>query len=690
MALSDAAVDRLERLLREKVSQKTAAKSSDEVTLMRAFKFYDEDSTYMCDVNIFKQTMEKLGAALSYNEIEALFRKYNAHPSASLDYRVFIQGLLKKQTLQTLGSPTAANDFTRPVAASPTNRGYVPMVPVQPIASPTSQFNPRASFSPTASAVPVTPADVRVLEQKFRDALLKRGVTGIFSLGRMFRIMTNGGSRSLNKTDFKIACKEFNTDLSDREAEVLFGEFDRSRDGQMDYNEFLRGFRGPLNPARLVFVRAAFARLDVQKRGFIDVSDMRFLYDTRRHPEVRSGKKTGEQVLAEFLETFTMNRQIQNIDHESKVTFDEFAEYYANVSASIDDDSYFELMMTRAWKLDQADMQDHTAAAAKLEVGYAGNPSGSVATYAAVARAAGRVPPQPQVSPVRASRHGSLPRSSFLGAANSPFANELTEATAPGRPGKRALAHPRSSIPFGSATDNDGVEEPTSPQAVSNLDLQGILQRLRFSLEAKGLNTMTLLRHFKMNDQLKTQDISLNELSRALQCYDLKISQKEIDAIFLAMDHSRKKLIDYNELVAALRGGMCPARKAVVERAFRRMDRESKGYLTIAEIKDYYNTRRHPEVTAGRFSEATVLNEILAAFENCPNGEVSQQAFCDFYDVVSSHTESDEYFALLIDNVWRIPSRIQQLAAGGRLEEKIPQGTSLRYIHAPKDTLRPF
>jgi len=34
------------------------------------------------------------------------------------------------------------------------------------------------------------------------------------------------------------------------------------------------------------------------------------------------------------------------------VTFIEFIEYYNNISASIDDDKYFELMMRNAWNFD--------------------------------------------------------------------------------------------------------------------------------------------------------------------------------------------------------------------------------------------------------------------------------------------------------------------------------------------------
>ena len=54
------------------------------------------------------------------------------------------------------------------------------------------------------------------------------------------------------------------------------------------------------------------------------------------------GRKTEEQVLGEFLETFEAHHNIMvNGQRDFRVTFDEFIEYYTNVSASIDDDMYF-------------------------------------------------------------------------------------------------------------------------------------------------------------------------------------------------------------------------------------------------------------------------------------------------------------------------------------------------------------
>jgi hypothetical protein len=57
--------------------------------------------------------------------------------------------------------------------------------------------------------------------------------------------------------------------------------------------------------------------------------------------------------LQEFLETFeTAHNMRNNNAPDHIVTREEFEEYYNNVSASVDTDDYFAVMMTNAWNLD--------------------------------------------------------------------------------------------------------------------------------------------------------------------------------------------------------------------------------------------------------------------------------------------------------------------------------------------------
>ena len=72
---------------------------------------------------------------------------------------------------------------------------------------------------------------------------------------------------------------------------------------------------------------------------------------------MRAGKKTEEEVLMEFLETFEAHRSMNSSKDkfskqgDGQITLNEFFDYYSNVSASIDNDEYFQLMLTNAWNL---------------------------------------------------------------------------------------------------------------------------------------------------------------------------------------------------------------------------------------------------------------------------------------------------------------------------------------------------
>ena len=65
-----------------------------------------------------------------------------------------------------------------------------------------------------------------------------------------------------------------------------------------------------------------------------------------------------EEVLQEFLETFETHRAMNTANDkyskqgDGQITLNEFYDYYSNVSASVDNDEYFQLMITNAWNLD--------------------------------------------------------------------------------------------------------------------------------------------------------------------------------------------------------------------------------------------------------------------------------------------------------------------------------------------------
>ena len=155
--------------------------------------------------------------------------------------------------------------------------------------------------------------------------------------------MDDNNSRSLDKYEFTKAMTDYMLGFTEGEIQKLFAYFDFDRSGAIEFDEFVRAIRGPMSPQRQKIVMACFRKLDRDNSGWIDISDIRGIYVANKHPDVLSGKKTEDQILQEFLETFEIAHSIRNNEAPNYVvTKEEFVEYYNNISASIDDDAYFE------------------------------------------------------------------------------------------------------------------------------------------------------------------------------------------------------------------------------------------------------------------------------------------------------------------------------------------------------------
>ena len=162
--------------------------------------------------------------------------------------------------------------------------------------------------------------------------------------------------------EFKKGIRDFQIDIPEQDIDNLFKAFDLNGNGEIDFDEFIRVVVGPLNQFRTQIVVKAYKIIDYNGDGQLDINDIKGKYNATKHPDVKSGKKTEDEVLKEFLETFEMHH---NVMHGTKsdgiVTLDEFIEYYTNISANIDNDAYFDLMMTNAWNIDGKNNTDNMA-----------------------------------------------------------------------------------------------------------------------------------------------------------------------------------------------------------------------------------------------------------------------------------------------------------------------------------------
>lgn len=178
-----------------------------------------------------------------------------------------------------------------------------------------------------------------------KETLKRRGSMAIRGIGRVFRILDNNRNRQLEANELMWGLKDFDIHLNEAQVATLINHFDRDNSGTINFDEFLRALRGDLSQSRLSYIRRAYDKLDINKDGQVTLDDIARIYDVSQHPDVKDGKKTPEQAYREFMSMW--DTQVA----DGIVTFDEFCDYFRDVSASIDTDDYFAFMMTQAWKL---------------------------------------------------------------------------------------------------------------------------------------------------------------------------------------------------------------------------------------------------------------------------------------------------------------------------------------------------
>lgn len=191
--------------------------------------------------------------------------------------------------------------------------------------------------------------------KKFQTACLKRGTAGIKSFGRVFRQYDDDGNKKLNQAEFRKGVREYGLNASDgitdHDIDQLFTYFDRDNSGCINFDELLQGIRPPMNEARRRLIARAFDKLDATGDGVVTVADLIHPengYDVTQHPKYKSGELSQKEIMLKFLENFEAPTSKDGL-----VTREEFLNYYAGVSASIEKDVYFDLMMRQSWRLDK-------------------------------------------------------------------------------------------------------------------------------------------------------------------------------------------------------------------------------------------------------------------------------------------------------------------------------------------------
>ncbi|PVD39232.1 hypothetical protein C0Q70_01860 [Pomacea canaliculata] len=174
------------------------------------------------------------------------------------------------------------------------------------------------------------------LLDKLRKKCLKKSCGSIKQLGCAFRRMDVDFSKKICFEELREGVRMYGIDMSEEELHVLFNTFDKDRDKLIDFHEFLMPCDPPMCNAgsgSSMKPSTSWTRTAMGKNA-------------QKHPKYLSGQWTEEQVMNFFLESLDTPGTPDGV-----ITREEFQNYYAGVSSTIDDDCYFDLLMRACYDL---------------------------------------------------------------------------------------------------------------------------------------------------------------------------------------------------------------------------------------------------------------------------------------------------------------------------------------------------
>ena len=509
-------------------------------------------------------------------------------------------------------------------------------------------LNEIMSSQSTSSSDIVAPAGL----EKLRQELISRGSSGIIGIQRKFRIIDDDNSKSLNLVEFKKALKESNVNLSDSEVSQLFNYFDTNKNGLIEFDEFIVAVRGPMNSRRKQLVLMAFDVIDKDCNGVLEPADLVSCYDTSKHPEVLAGRKTPDQVLREFLDTFDVGGEI-----DGKVTRQEFINYYTNLGASIDNEDYFELMIRNAWHISGGEGAAANSANRRVLVTGADG-SQSVTEI------------KNDLGLKANDKAGMIARLKAQGvdASNISLYDGGDDNNNPGVEGLRTLRRqpikPRDNtsgvLPGGTetvfSTSRATKNQPFTLEKAS-AGVLALVKKLKEQLKANGGHGfIALQRKFRILDDDGSKNLDVSEFKKGMKELKLTLTDPELRTLFEYFDSNKNGSIDFEEFVQGVRDPLTSRRLALVELAFKVLDTNGDGVIDVSEVASKYDASKHPDVLAGRKTPDQVYREFLDTFDvgGEIDGKVTRQEFINYYTNLGASIDNEDYFELMIRNAWHI------------------------------------
>ena len=190
-----------------------------------------------------------------------------------------------------------------------------------------------------------------------RELLAKRGQKSIFIIQRMFSIYDRGQRGEIPFDKLCDIFEIYNINITREDIFDFFNILDKEHKGIIKYNDLIQILINNVQQNREILIQKLFESLHKGK-GFVLINDLKQNFNPMNHPDVINQIRNKDEIFLDFIDSLEIFREYNsNLNNENVkngyLSFEDFLNFFKEISMSISDDKYFEFFINNCWILEK-------------------------------------------------------------------------------------------------------------------------------------------------------------------------------------------------------------------------------------------------------------------------------------------------------------------------------------------------
>ena len=750
--------------LHKKLSLKARTTTSEMNLLFNAFKFYDIDDNGTIRRENWTRVFNRIGLSVfSESELNELFNIFDTNGTGIINYRNFIQNIFDwtpSNQINNNYNNTNNNINTNTIDSNLQSYNIKPNSPMKPELQ--SNIPNQIPINENERFKPITPLNSNnnnsnnnnVKEENNQRSQIdtqtsnkynenininnNAGMNQYFqNLLELFQneININNGlmyyilvsklnekedkiSKTINYQNFLSSIKESKINLSENEIKDFFILLDISEQNKVITEEFLRLLRGFLSERRKMIIIEKFAKIDINRKGYIEVNLIKSIFNPHLHPEVLMNRKKENEIFGEFIFMLDTFLSFKGKLNDNQINFEDFIEFYSPISASIKNEDYFIDMMNNVWSTpinyhNRNNNIQNQFFEQNININQRINTpiQNFKNTQIQINRPQSfnpviRSPPKYNIISGRFDYRNQFNQNQFnnnnLNQIKTQFENnnniinnreysqsitkkdyglnnQLTTITTT----TSSINNINNNNNYSTINNNDSINNTrnnnlinlniTNNTLINNSnyeisenqnEINSPFPKLRSMLISRGPKSLFVIeKMLSMYDSSHSGIIDFPTFEKIITIYRLSLSHDEIASIFSLFDPNKTGKINYDDFIKGLIGNISPRRDYLIKRIFNVIS-NGKNELSINDLKNNYNASRDPEWVARKKTKEEIINDFIdnlqifleynSHLSKANSGYMNFEDFYKFYSQISMGISDNNYFEYLVNNVWNL------------------------------------